>query len=152
MQTENDDNVLDYCKLANRNYIMKFKKTDDLNGDKGMKNRLPSHLVAFILSNSRRNLNNFIREINGFYSNSIYYTDTDKLYIGKKNLDVLDKAGLFRSRLCQGKSSFKSGGKFYGIYLSSETKYVLTRNEIGVMEKQKTFHGFNNSKRLLDPS
>ena len=36
-------------------------------------------------------MNIFIREINGFYNNSIYYSDTDSLYIEKKYWDVLDK-------------------------------------------------------------
>ena len=49
-----------------------------------MKNKLPSHLGALILSNSKRIMNNSIREINGFYNNSIYYGDTDSLYIEKK--------------------------------------------------------------------
>ena len=38
-----------------------------------------------MLSNSKRNMNNFIREINGFYDNKRYYEDTDSLYI-EKNL------------------------------------------------------------------
>ena len=83
METEYDENVLDYWKLPNGNYIVKLKKDDGLEGDNDVKNTLPSHLGAFILSNSKRILNNFIREINGFYNNSIYYTDTDSLYIEK---------------------------------------------------------------------
>ena len=39
-------------------------------------------------------MNNFIREIVGFYNNSIYYTDCDSLYIEKKYWDLLDKANL----------------------------------------------------------
>ena len=39
-------------------------------------------------------MNNFIREINGFYNNSINYGDTDGLYIEKKYWDLLDKANL----------------------------------------------------------
>ena len=42
-----------------------------------MKITLTSHLGAFISSNSKSIMNNFIREINGFYKNSIYYGDTD---------------------------------------------------------------------------
>ena len=83
METEYDENVLDYWKLPNGNYIVKLKKDDGLEGDNDVKNTLPSHLGAFILSNSKRIMNNFIREINGFYNNSIYYTDTDSLYIEK---------------------------------------------------------------------
>ena len=48
-------------------------------------------------------MNNFNREINGFYINSINYGDTDSLYIEKKIWDVLDKANLVGKNLCQGK-------------------------------------------------
>ena len=77
VQTEGDENVLDYWKLPNEKYIVKMKNNDGLDGDNNVKNTLPFHLGAFILSNSKRNMNNFIREINGFYDNSIYYGDTD---------------------------------------------------------------------------
>ena len=52
--------------------------------DCDFKNTLPAVLGAFILSNSKRMMNNFVREINGFCNNSIYYGDTDSLYIEKK--------------------------------------------------------------------
>ena len=54
METEYDDNVLDYWRLPNGNYIVKLKKDDGLDGDNDVKNTLPSHLGAFILSNSKR--------------------------------------------------------------------------------------------------
>ena len=104
METEYDENVLDYWKLPNGNYIVKLKKNDGLEGDDDVKNTLPSHLGAFILSNSKRIMNNFIREINGFYNNSIYYTDTDSFYIEKKYWDALDKASLVGKNLSQGKN------------------------------------------------
>ena len=46
------DNVIIYSKLPNGNYIVKIKKDDGLEGDNDAKNTLPSHLGAFILSNS----------------------------------------------------------------------------------------------------
>ena len=152
METEYDQNVLDYWKLPNGNYIVKFKKDDRLEGDNDVKNTLPSHLGAFILSISKRIMNNFIREINGFYNNSIYYTDTDSLYIEKKYWDVLDKANLVGKNLCQGKNDYKTGGIFYGLFLAPKIKYCLTFNELGIIEQHMTFKGFNDSKRLLDRS
>ena len=152
METEYDENVLDYWKLPNGNYIVKLKKDDGLEGDNDVKNTLPSHLGAFILSNSKRLMNNFIREINGFYNNSIYYGDTDSLYIEKKYWDVLDKANLVGKNLCQGKNDYKSGGIFYGLFLAPKIKYCLTFNELGVIEQHMTFKGFNDSKILLDRS
>ena len=57
-------------------------------------NTLPLHLGAFVLSNWKRIMNIFIHAINGFYTNDIYYTDTDSLYIEHKHWDKLEKAGL----------------------------------------------------------
>ena len=152
METEYDENVLDYWRLPNGNYIVKLKKDDGLESDNDVKNILPSHLGAFILTNSKRIMNNFIREINGFYNNSIYYGDTDSLYIEKKYWDVLDKANLVGKNLCQGKNDYKTGGIFYGLFLAPKIKYCLTINELGVIEQHMTFKGFNDSKRLLDRS
>ena len=152
METEYDENVLDYWRLPNGNYIVKLKKDDGLEGDNDVKNTLPSHLGAFILSNSKRIMNNFIREINGFYNNSIYYGDTDSLYIEKKYWDVLDKVYLVGKNLCQGKNDYKTGGIFYGFFLAPKIKYCLTINELGVIEQHMTFKGFSDSKRLLDRS
>ena len=83
-----------------------------------MKNTLPSQLGAFILSNSKRIMNNFSREINGFSNNSIYYGDTDSLYIEKKYWDVLDKANFVGKNLCQGKNNYETGGIFYEFFSS----------------------------------
>ena len=72
-----------------------------------MKNTLTSHLGAFILSNSNRIKNIFLKKINGFYYNIIYYGDTDSLYEEKKFWGVLDKANLVGKNLCQGKKIIK---------------------------------------------
>ena len=152
MQTEHDKNVLEYWKLANGNYIVKMKNDDALDGDNNFKNTMPSHLRAFILSNSKRIMNNFIREINGFHNKSIYYGDTDSLYIEKKFWDVLDKANLVAEKLCQGKKDYKSGGSFYAFFLSLKIKYILTIDEFGIIQQHMTFKCFNDSKRLLDRS
>ena len=150
METEYDDNVLDFWRLSNGNSIVKFKKDDGLDGDNDVKNTLPIHLWAFILINSKRNMNNFIREINGFHNNSIYYGDTDSLYIEKKYWDVLDKANLAGKNLCQGKNDYESGGIFYGLFLAPKIKYCLTIIDFGINRDHMTFKGLNDSKRLLD--
>ena len=84
MKTEFDENVLDYWKIPNENYNTGMKKDDGLDDDCDIKNTLSAVLGAFILGNSRRIMSKYIREINGFYKNSIYYGDTDSLYIEKK--------------------------------------------------------------------
>ena len=62
METEHDDNVLDYWKLPNGNYIVKFKKDDGLEGDNDFKNTLPCQLGSFNLSNSKRKMNSFLEK------------------------------------------------------------------------------------------
>ena len=57
-------------------------------------------------------MNKFISEINGFNNNSIYYGDTDSMYIGKKFWDALDKTNLVGENLCQAKNDYKTGGIF----------------------------------------
>ena len=62
MKTEFDENVLEYWELPGGNYIMKMKKDDGIHDDCDFKNTLPALSEAFLLSNSKRILNNFIRE------------------------------------------------------------------------------------------
>ena len=71
-------------EFTNGIFIVKMKKDDGLDDDCDIKNTLPAVSGAFILSNSKGIMNNFFRELNGFYNNSVYYEDTDSLYIEKK--------------------------------------------------------------------
>ena len=63
MKTKFDENVLDLWKLPIGNFIVKMKKDDGLVDDCDIKNTLPAVLGDFILGNSRRIMNNFIRQI-----------------------------------------------------------------------------------------
>ena len=47
----------DYWKLPNENYIVKMIKDEGLFDDCDIKNILPAHLGAFILSNSKQIMN-----------------------------------------------------------------------------------------------
>ena len=53
MKTEFGENVLEYWKTTNGNYIVQLKQDDALEIDNNVENILPSHLhlVAFISSN-----------------------------------------------------------------------------------------------------
>ena len=87
MMTEYDERVKDYWKLSGINYIVKMIDDVGLEDEVEKLNTLPLHLGAFVLSNSKRIMNNFIHAINGFYTNDVYYTDTGSLYIENKHLD-----------------------------------------------------------------
>ena len=125
MKTEFDENVLDYWKLPNGNYIVKMKRDDGLDDDCDVKNTLPAVLGAFILANSRRIMNKFIREINGFYENNIYYTDTDSLYIEKKYWDVLDKEKFSRRRIMSREKRLQNSRYILRIISCSQNKILF---------------------------
>ena len=113
-------------------------------------NTMPLHLGAFVLSNCKRIMNNFIHAINGFYTNDVYYTDTDSLYIQNKHWEKLDKTGLFGKGLLQGTNDYKDGGIVYGLFLAPKTKYCPTINKHVVMDEHKAFKRFTNVYDNLD--
>ena len=53
-------------------------------------NTMPLHVGSFLLSNSERIMNNFIHDISGFFTNDVYYTDTDSLFIENNYWDKSD--------------------------------------------------------------
>ena len=144
METEYDERVKDYWKISNTNYIVKMIDDKGLEDKIKKINTMPLHLGAFVLSNSKRIMNNFIHAINGFYTNDVYYNDCDSLYIENKHWDKLEKAGLVEKRLLQGKNDYKDGGIFYALFLAPKIKYCLTINKYGVIDEHKTFKGFTN--------
>ena len=150
METEFDDRVKDYWRLPNGKYIVKLTLDEGVDTDVEEKNCMPSQLGAFILSNSKRIMNNFVRCIDGFKNNNVYYQDTDSLYIEKKHWNKLNENGLVGNDLLQGKNDYEDGGIFYSLFLAPKVKYCLTINEFGIIEEHKTFKGFGDVNRLLD--
>ena len=69
MMTEYDERILDYQKINHGNYIIKMKDDVGLEDEVKKVNTMPLQLGAFVLSNSKRIMNNFIRAINGLYTN-----------------------------------------------------------------------------------
>ena len=120
MYTEFDERVEEYWKITPGTY--NFKMVDDKRLEDEVKkiNTMLKHLGAFVLSNSERNLKNFIQAINGFYTNDVCYTETDSLYIENKHWDKLDKTGLVCKRLLQGRNDYKGGSIFCGLFLPSK--------------------------------
>ena len=110
--TEYDERVKDYWKISGINYIVKMIDDVGLEDEVNKLNTMPLHLGAFVLSNSKKIMNNFIHAINGFYTNDVYYIDTDSLYIENKHWNKLDKAGFVGKGLLEGKNDYKDEGIF----------------------------------------
>ena len=68
---------------------------------------MPLHLGAFVLLNRKRIMNNFIHAIGGLYSNDVYYTDTDSLYIENKHWDKIKEKNLVGKNRLQGNNDYK---------------------------------------------
>ena len=150
MESEYDERVKDYWKISGINYIIKMIDDKGLEDEIKKLNTMSLHLGAFVLSNSKRIMNNFIHAINGFYTNYVYYTDCDSLYIENKHWDKLESVGLVGKNLLQRKNDYKDGGIFYGLFLAPKIKYCLIINKYGVISEKKTFKGFTNVSDKLD--
>ena len=150
MMTEYDERVLDYRKINYGIFIVRLRNDEGLQDETKKVNPMRLHLGAFVLSNSKRFMNNIIHAIDGFYSNDVYYTDTDSSYIDYKHWAKLDKDGLSGKNRLQGKNDYKEGGIWYGLFLAPKLKFCLTKNNFGIIAEHKTFKGFTNVSDILD--
>ena len=124
MMTEYDERVKDYWKISGINYIVKMIGDAGLEDEVKKLQTMPLHLRAFVLSDSKRIMNNFIHAINGFYTSDLFYSDTDSLFIEKKQWDKLQKAGLDGKNLLLGNNDYKDGGIFYELFLAPKKNIV----------------------------
>ena len=139
MMSEYDERVKDYWKLSGINYIVKMIDDAGLEDEVKKLNTMPLDLGAFVLSNSKRITNNFIHAINEFYTNNVYYGDTDSVYIENKHWHTLEEAGLVGENLLKRKNDYKDGGTFYALFFAPKIKYCSTINKYGVIDEHKTF-------------
>ena len=65
---------------------------------------------------------------------------------------MFHKVKLVGEELCRGKENYKSGDAFSSLVLAPTTKYCLPIDEYGILQENKMFKGFNNSKKLSDRS
>ena len=107
MMTEKDERVKYYWRISNGKYFVEMIDDAGLEEEVKKLNTMPLHLGAFVLSNSKRIMNDFIHVINGFLTNDVYYTDIDSLFIENKHWDKIDQAGLFGKKLLQIKMDIK---------------------------------------------
>ena len=83
--------VIFWWLMKNGNFIIKLEVDAGVDDQILAKstNQTPCHLGSYILSHSKRSMNNFFREIDGFYSNNVPYGHTDSAYHHKKQWSAL---------------------------------------------------------------
>ena len=110
---------------------------------------MPSHFGSFILSHSKRLMNDVFREIDGFYSNNIYYGDTDSGYIHKKHWSTLIEKGFVGKSPGLGKNDYGNSGIFYAWFLAPKIKYCLVVDDFGIISAKRTFKGYSEEHRMI---
>ena len=151
MRENFDDRVKEWFPLKNGNLIVKLEDdegVDDFDKAKSI-NTMPSHFGSYILSHSKRLMNNVFREIDGFYSNNIYYGDTDSGYIHKKHWSTLVEKGFVGKTLGLGKNDYGNSGIFYAWFLAPKIKYCLVIDDIGIISAKRTFKGYSEEHRMI---
>ena len=83
-----DDGVKEWWPLRNGYIFNKSEIESDVDDHDIVKsiNQLPCHLKSYIIGPPNRQMNIVIRELDAFYSNILYYGDTDSSYIHKERL------------------------------------------------------------------
>ncbi|ESP02059.1 hypothetical protein LOTGIDRAFT_157200 [Lottia gigantea] len=142
-----DSHVKSYEKVKDSQYIVQMNDEEKEFIPPKSTRLTPSHLGSFVLSHSKKIMNNFIRVIDGFYKPEIYYTDTDSLYISSSNWDKLYEGGLVSENdYCKGKNDYGDGGIIFGLYLAPKVKYNIILTSDGVLKEKKTFKGYSKDK------
>ncbi|ESP02397.1 hypothetical protein LOTGIDRAFT_172055 [Lottia gigantea] len=147
-----DKHVKKYDKLNETQYIVEINDEEkEFVPPKDFTRLTPTHLGTFILSHSKKIMNNFIHVIDGFYKPEIYYTDTDSLYISSSTWDKLNEAELVsENEYCKGKNDYGDGGIIFGLYLAPKVKYNIILTSDGILKEKKTFKGYSNYKIKVD--
>ena len=151
MRENFDDRVKEWFPLKNGNLIVKLEDdegVDDFDKAKSI-NTMPSHFGSYILSHSKRLMNSVIKQIDGFYNNNIYYTDTDSLYIHKKHWSTLVEKGFVGKSLGLGKNDYGNSGIFYAWFLAPKIKYCLVIDDFGIISAKRTFKGYSEEHRMI---
>ena len=131
MKIEDDESVDNYDKAKSINTML-------------------SHFGSYILSHSKRIMNEVIKEIVGFQHNSIYYGDTDSMYIHRKSWSDLVNNGFVGKTLGLGINECGNSGIFYSWFLAPKIKYSLVIDDIGVISAKRTFKGYGEELRMIN--
>ena len=110
---------------------------------------MQSHIGSYILSHSKRLMNDVFREIDAFYNNVIYNTDTDSGYIHKKHWNKLDEKGYVGKKLGEGKNDYGDSCIFYAWFLAPKIKYCLLIDDFGIISAKRTFKGYSEEHRMI---
>ena len=145
MRENFDDRVKEWFPLKNGNLLTKLENdesVDDYDNARSI-NTMPFLFGSYILSHSKRLMNEVFNQIGGFYNNSIYYTYTDSLYLREKYwCDFVDN-GFVGKLLGLGKNDYGNSAIFDAWFLAPKIKYCLVIDDFGDILAKRTFKGYS---------
>ena len=112
---------------------------------------MPSHFEGYFLLQSKKVMNDVIRQIGGFFNNSFYYTDTDSLYLHMKHWSDLVYNGFGGKPLGLRKLDYGNSITFYACSLALKIKCCLVIDDFGVISAQRFFEGYSEENRMIKP-
>ena len=148
MKNENDDSVIEWLPLKNGVFMVKIIEKEVVDDERISKKVIsqPCQLGSFILSQSRRLMNDVILALDGFKNNKIYYGDSDSMYIHNDDFEISKTKGLIGKNLYQSEIDYGKRGIIYGLFLARDTKYCIVIDEIGILSQKKTvFKEYNQN-------
>ena len=151
IDSEYDKSIKEIVPLENGVYIVK-KHIREGKDDFGLANKIntmPSHMGSYILSHSKRLMNEVIEHIDGFYKKNIYYSDTDSIYIHKNDFNILDRDGFIQDSLGKSKNDYgDNGGNIKALFLGPKIQYCLVVDDGGYMTEKITFKGLEKGSNI----
>ena len=147
MKNEYDESVIEGFPLKNGNIMVKIKDKEGVN-DEGISKKFNSqscHLGSFLLSQSKRLMNDVKLALDCFKNNKIYYGGTDSIYIHNNDYEILKAKGLIGKDLYQSKNDHGKGGILYGLFLAPKNKYCIVMDETGILSQKTTFKGYDQN-------
>ena len=150
MRENFDDRIKEWFSLENGNLKAKLEVdegVDDYDKAKSI-NTMLSHFGSYILSQGKNLMNDVDKQNGGFYNNSIYFTDTDSLYMHKKNWSDLVDNGFNGKTFGSDKNDYGNSGIFYAWFPAPMIKYCLVIDNFSVIPAKLTFRGYSEEHRM----
>ena len=95
-------------------------------------------------------MSDVIKQICGFYINSVYYGDTDFLYIHKRDWSNMVENSYVCKSLGLEKSDSGNSGIFHERFLAPEINYCLVIDHFDVISAKGTYKEFSEEHRLIE--
>lgn len=139
-----DEHIKDFDILGNGQILM---RTTDIKSQ----SFFPSQFGSYILSHSRKAMNEYIHAIDGFNQFKVWYTDTDSIYIDEDSYYKLMSLGYVGDALGQGKNDNGNNIIIKAYFAGPKQKYCILQNQMtGQLSTSISFKGVASSNITED--